>query len=81
MSEPDRAGFSVPEKQQYELGKKLWRIAIEEQCVTGTGGLAPGIMGSPVVKNRMGNIPRRMFNGSSPLHPKQPKPETAFYKR
>ncbi len=76
-----RAGFSAPEKQHYELGKKIWRIAIEEQYVIGTVGLAPGIMGLRVVKNSMGNVPQRMFNGSSTLHPKQSKPETAFYKR
>ena len=75
-----RAGFSAPEKQHYELGKKIWRIAIEEQYVIGTVGLAPGIMGLRVVKNSLGNIPQRMFNGSSTLHPKQSKPETAFYK-
>jgi len=76
-----RAGFSAPEKQHYELGKKIWRIAIEEQYVIGTVGLAPGIMGLRVVKNSLGNVPGRMFNGSSTLHPKQSKPETAFYKR
>jgi hypothetical protein len=76
-----RAGFSAPEKQHYELGKKIWRIAIEEQYVIGTVGLAPGLMGLRVVKNSMGNVPGRMFNGSSTLHPKQSKPETAFYKR
>ena len=75
-----RAGFSAPEKQHYELGKKIWRIAIEEQYVIGTVGLAPGIMGLRVVKNSLGNVPQRMFNGSSTLHPKQSKPETAFYK-
>jgi len=49
--------------------------------VIGTVGLAPGIMGLRVVKTNMGNVPARMFNGSSTLHPKQSKPETAFYKR
>ena len=39
------------------------------------------VMGLRVVKTSMGNVPRRMFNGSSTLHPKQSKPETAFYKR
>src|SRR5215470_3580851 len=76
-----RAGFSAPEKQHYEMGKKIWRIAIEEQYVIGTVGLAPGIMGLRVVKASMGNVPQRMFNGSSTLHPKQSKPETAFYKK
>jgi peptide/nickel transport system substrate-binding protein len=76
-----RAGFSAPEKQHYELGKKIWRIAIEEQYAIGTVGLAPGIMGLRVCKNSLGNVPQRMFNGSSTLHPKQSKPETAFYKR
>jgi ABC-type transport system substrate-binding protein len=76
-----RAGFSAPEKEHYELGKKIWRIAIEEQYVIGTVGLAPGIMGLRVVKNSIGNVPQRTFNESSTLHPKQSKPETAFYKR
>ena len=47
----------------------------------GTVGLAPGIMGLRVVKNTLGNVPQRMINGSLTLHPKQSKPETAFYKR
>jgi hypothetical protein len=38
-------------------------------------------MGLRVVKSSIGNVPGRMFNGSSALHPKQSKPETAFYKR
>jgi hypothetical protein len=38
-------------------------------------------MGLRVCKNSLGNVPQRMFNGSSTLHPKQSKPETAFYKR
>ena len=46
----------------------------------GTVGLAPGIMGLRVCKSNMGNVPQRMFNGSSTLHPKQSEPETAFYK-
>jgi hypothetical protein len=76
-----REGLSAPEKQHYELRKKIWRIAIEEHYVIGTVGLAPGIMGLRVVKNSVGNVSQRMLNGPSSLHPKQSKPETAFYKR
>ena len=34
-----------------------------------------------VVKNGVGNVPQPMVDGSSTLHPKQSKPETAFYTR
>jgi hypothetical protein len=76
-----REGLSAREKQHYELRKKIWRIAIEEHYVIGAVGLAPGIMGLRVVKNSVGNVSQRMLNGPSSLHPKQSKPETAFYKR
>jgi hypothetical protein len=58
-----REGFSAPEKQHYELGKKIRRIAIEEQYVIGTVGLAPGIMGLRVVKNSMGMCRRGCSTG------------------
>ncbi len=72
--------FSVPESEHLELGKKVWRIAIQEQWTIGTVGLSPAIMGVRVAKANMGNIPARQFNGSTTLSPAQSRPETFFFK-
>jgi hypothetical protein len=40
-----------------------------------------GVAGIGLSVLRDWNVPQRMFNGSSTLHRKQSKPETAFYKR
>jgi peptide/nickel transport system substrate-binding protein len=75
-----REAFSAPEKEHYELGKKIWQIALDEVWAIGTVGQSPGVMGVRVVKNTMGNQPARMFNGSSTLSPAQSRPETYFFK-
>ena len=75
-----REAFSAPEKEHYELGKKIWRIALDEVWAIGTVGQSPGIMGVRVVKNTMGNQPGRIFNGSSTLSPAQARPETYYFK-
>ena len=75
-----REAFSAPEKEHYELGKKIWKIALDEVWAIGTVGQSPGVMGVRVVKNTMGNQPARMFNGSSTLSPAQSRPETYFFK-
>ena len=75
-----RDAFSAPEKEHYELGKKIWKIALEEVWAIGTVGQSPGIMGVRVVKNNMGNQPSRIFNGASTLSPAQARPETYYFK-
>ena len=75
-----REAFSAPEQEHYELGKKIWRIALDEVWGIGTVGQSPGVMGVRVVKNTMGNQPGRIFNGSSTLSPAQARPETYFFK-
>jgi hypothetical protein len=76
-----RDAFSAPEKEHYELGKQIWKIALDEVWGIGTVGQSPGVMGVRVVKNSMANQPARMFNGSSTLSPAQSRPETYFFKR
>ena len=76
-----REGFSASEKEHYELGKQIWRIALDEVWGIGTVGQSPGVMGVRVVKNTMGNQPARMFNGSSTLSPAQSRPETYYFKK
>jgi peptide/nickel transport system substrate-binding protein len=66
--------------KHYELGQEVWKIAIDQQYVIGTVGLAPGIMGLRIAKNDLGNIPERIFNGSSTLHPRQARPEMYYWK-
>src|SRR5918997_3537823 len=75
-----REAFSAPEKEHYELGKRIWKIALDEVWGIGTVGQSPGVMGVRVVKNPMGNQPGRIFNGSSTLSPAQARPETYFFK-
>jgi hypothetical protein len=66
--------------EHYELGKKVWAEIVEQQYVIGTVGLAPGILGLRIAKTDLGNIPDRIFNGSSTLHPRQSRPETFYWK-
>jgi peptide/nickel transport system substrate-binding protein len=75
-----RDAFSAPEKEHYELGKQIWKIALDELWGIGTVGQSPGVMGVRVVKNNLGNQPGRIFNGSSTLSPAQARPETYFFK-
>jgi peptide/nickel transport system substrate-binding protein len=75
-----REAFSAPEKEHYEMGKQIWRIALDELWGIGTVGQSPGVMGVRVVKSSMGNQPGRIFNGSSTLSPAQARPETYFFK-
>jgi peptide/nickel transport system substrate-binding protein len=75
-----REAFSAPEREHYEMGKRIWKIALEEVWAIGTVGQSPGVMGVRVVKNNMGNQPSRIFNGSSTLSPAQARPETYYFK-
>jgi peptide/nickel transport system substrate-binding protein len=75
-----REAFSAPEKEHYEIGKRIWKIALEEVWGIGTVGQSPGVMGVRVVKNNLGNQPGRIFNGSSTLSPAQARPETYYFK-
>ena len=80
VMEAYREAFSVPEKEHVELGKKVWRIATDEQWTIGTVGLSPAVMGVRVAKVTLGNMPSRQFNGSTTLSPGQSRPETFFFK-
>ena len=75
-----REAFSAPENEHYDLGKRIWKIALEEVWAIGTVGQSPGVMGVRVVKNTLGNQPGRIFNGSSTLSPAQARPETYYFK-
>jgi hypothetical protein len=59
------AAYGAPQEEHVKLGQKVWEIAIDEQYVIGTVGLSPAIMGRRIAKTNLGNIPQRIFNGSS----------------
>lgn len=73
--------FGVPEAERVQLGKELWRIAVEEQWAIGTVGLSPAAQGVRVVSKNMGNSPARQYNSPDGMTPAISRPETFFFKK
>ena len=69
-----REAFSAPEKEHIELGKEIWKIALDELWAIGTVGQSPGVMGVRVVKNNMGNQPSRISTVQPRSSPAQAQP-------
>jgi peptide/nickel transport system substrate-binding protein len=72
--------YAVPEAEQVELGKQIWKIATEEVFAIGTVGLSPAAMGIRVVNNRLGNVPDRQYNSPDGKTPSISRPVTFFFK-
>jgi len=75
-----KKAFGVPEKERIQLGKEVWKIAVEEVFVIGVVGQGPAAMGVRVVKNNMGNIPSRMYNSPDGKTPGISRPATFYWK-
>ena len=75
-----KQGFGVPEAERIEIGKEMWRVAVEEQWALGTVGLSPAVMGVRIVSNRVGNSPDRLYNSTDGMTPAPSRPETFFFK-
>ena len=75
-----KQGFTVPDAQRIEIGKELWRLAVEQQWALGTVGLSPAGMGVRIVSNRLGNSPSRQYNSPDGMTPAPSRPETFFFK-
>ena len=73
-------GFGVPEAERIEIGKDMWRVAVEQQWAIGTVGLSPAVMGVRIVSNRVGNSPDRLYNSTDGMTPAPSRPETFFFK-
>ena len=73
-------GFGVPEAERIEIGKEMWRVAVEQQWAIGTVGLSPAVMGVRIVSNRLGNSPDRLYNSTDGMTPAPSRPETFFFK-
>jgi peptide/nickel transport system substrate-binding protein len=75
-----RKAYAVPEDQQIEVGKQIWKIVTEEVFAIGTVGLSPAAMGIRVVTNRLGNVPDRQYNSPDGKTPGISRPVTFFFK-
>ena len=75
-----KQGFGVPEAERIEIGKEMWRVAVEQQWAIGTVGLSPAVMGVRIVSNRLGNSPDRLYNSTDGMTPAPSRPETFFFK-
>ena len=73
-------GFGVPEAERIEIGKEMWRVAVEQQWAIGTVGLSPAVMGVRIVSNRLGNSPDRLYNSTDGMTPAPSRPETFFFR-
>jgi len=73
-------GFGVPDTERIEIGKEMWRVAVEQQWAIGTVGLSPAVMGVRIVSNRLGNSPDRLYNSTDGMTPAPSRPETFFFK-
>ena len=75
-----KQAFGLPDDERIEVGKEMWRLAVDEQWVIGTVGLSPAGMGVRIVSNRLGNSPGRQYNSPDGMTPAPSRPETFFFK-
>jgi peptide/nickel transport system substrate-binding protein len=75
-----KQAYAVPEEEQIQLGKQIWKIVTEEVFAIGTVGLSPAAMGIRIVNNRMGNVPDRQYNSPDGKTPGISRPATFFFK-
>jgi peptide/nickel transport system substrate-binding protein len=75
-----KKAYAVPEDEQVQIGKQIWKIVTEEVFAIGTVGLSPAAMGIRVVTNRMGNVPDRQYNSPDGKTPGISRPVTLFFK-
>ncbi len=60
--------------------QEIWKILVDEVFSIGTVGLSPAVMGVRIVKNNLGNVPQRQFNGQHGRTPCTSHPTTVFFK-
>jgi peptide/nickel transport system substrate-binding protein len=75
-----RKGFTVPDRERVEIGKQLWKIALEEVWLLSVVVNSPASQGVRVVKNNLGNVPERVWNSAVSDNPSIGHPETYFFK-
>jgi len=66
-------------EESTKTAQEIWKILAEETWSIGTVGLSPAVMGVRVVKNNVGNVPARQFNGQHGRTPCSSHPTTLFF--
>jgi len=75
-----RGAFGKEEADRIKTAQDIWKLIVEETWTIGTVGLSPAVMGVRIVKNNVGNIPQRQFNGQHGRTPCAALPPTWFFK-
>jgi peptide/nickel transport system substrate-binding protein len=81
LMETFRQALGTSGEEHMQLGKEVWKIALDEVWTIGVVGLSPLITGVRVVKTGMGNIPERLSNGAAGHSPGNNLPQTYFWKK
>jgi len=80
LMEQFRRGLSLPDPEQTNAGKEVWKIAVDEVFSIGLVGQSPVVQGVRVAKNNLGNVPARLMNGASAHSPGNNLTQTYFFK-
>ena len=80
LMEQFRRGLSLPDPEQTNAGKEVWKIAVEDVFTIGLVGQSPVVQGVRVAKTNVGNIPARLMNGASAHSPGNNLTQTYFFK-
>jgi peptide/nickel transport system substrate-binding protein len=70
----------LEEAERIKTIQQIWQIVTEQAYTIGTVGLSPAVMGVRIVKNTLGNIPARQFNGQHGRTPCAAMPVTWYFK-
>jgi peptide/nickel transport system substrate-binding protein len=75
-----RKGFTVPDKERVDIGKQIWKTALDDVWLISVVTNSPASQGVRVVKNNVGNTPERQWNSAVSDNPSIAHPETFFFK-
>jgi peptide/nickel transport system substrate-binding protein len=75
-----RAAGSEPKEERNRIAQEIWKILCEEQWSIGVVGVAPGFMGTRVVKTNFGNSPEREMSIQNCRTPGTSLPPTFYFK-
>ena len=75
-----RGAAGQEDAERIKTAQEIWKILAEECYTIGTVGLSPAVMGVRIVKNTLGNVPARQFNGQHGRTPAACHPTTFFFK-
>ena len=75
-----RKAPGLEEGERIKTVQQIWQIVTEQTYTIGTVGLSPAVMGVRIVKNNLGNIPDRQFNGQHGRTPCAAMPVTWYFK-